>query len=105
MKEEECESEENILQSKKSKFWRWIIVLDVTSEPLNDLLLFKVLIFMTIFADKDSSSSVVEDIVTLVKGGITETGAGVLAIRDPETYKKWGESLKYNPVLIEYEVS
>ncbi|XP_061587279.1 complement component C8 alpha chain [Cololabis saira] len=56
-----------------------------------------------IFQSADSSSGTVDDIVAQVKGGVTETGAGVLAIRDPDTYKKWGASLKYNPVLIEYE--
>ncbi|KAM6918337.1 complement component C8 alpha chain [Xenentodon cancila] len=56
-----------------------------------------------IFESEGSSSGVVENIVTLVKGGVTETGAGVLVIRNPDTYRKWGESLKYNPVLIEYE--
>ncbi|XP_070775549.1 complement component C8 alpha chain [Enoplosus armatus] len=52
---------------------------------------------------KDSSSGVVEDIVTLVKGGITESSGGLLAIRNPETYRKWGATLKYSPTLIEYE--
>ncbi|TDH06285.1 hypothetical protein EPR50_G00129220 [Perca flavescens] len=50
-----------------------------------------------------SSSSVVEDIVTLVKGGVTHSSSGLLAIRNPDTYKNWGASLKYNPTLIEYE--
>ncbi|XP_022049181.2 complement component C8 alpha chain [Acanthochromis polyacanthus] len=52
---------------------------------------------------KDSSSSVIEDIVTLVKGGITDSSAGLLAIRSADTYKKWGASLKYNPTVIEHE--
>uniref|UniRef100_A0A3P9IZ66 Complement C8 alpha chain n=1 Tax=Oryzias latipes TaxID=8090 RepID=A0A3P9IZ66_ORYLA len=50
-----------------------------------------------------ASSSVIEDVVTFVKGGITQTSAGVLVIRDADTYRKWGASLKYNPALIEYE--
>lgn len=47
----------------------------------------------------------IEDIVTLVKGGITESSTGLLAVRNPDTYRRWGASLKYNPALIEYEVT
>lgn len=46
----------------------------------------------------------IEDIHTLVKGGVVESGTGVAAIRNPDTYRRWGASLKYNPTLIEYEV-
>nr|XP_057922383.1 complement component C8 alpha chain [Doryrhamphus excisus] len=53
---------------------------------------------------RDTGSAVIEDIITLVKGGYTDTGSGLLAIRDPETYRKWGASLKYNPTVIEYEI-
>ncbi|XP_044076844.1 complement component C8 alpha chain [Siniperca chuatsi] len=52
---------------------------------------------------KDSSSAVIEDIVTLVKGGIPHSSSGLLAIRNPDTYRNWGATLKYNPTLIEYE--
>ncbi|CAJ1071708.1 complement component C8 alpha chain isoform X2 [Xyrichtys novacula] len=52
---------------------------------------------------QDSSSAVIEDILTLVKGGILETSSGLLVIRSPETYKNWGASLKYNPTLVGYE--
>uniref|UniRef100_A0A674AWD4 Complement C8 alpha chain n=1 Tax=Salmo trutta TaxID=8032 RepID=A0A674AWD4_SALTR len=48
-------------------------------------------------------SSLIKDIVTLVKGGSTGSTGGLLAIKDPDTYRKWGLSLKYNPMLIEYE--
>ncbi|XP_038134826.1 complement component C8 alpha chain [Cyprinodon tularosa] len=51
-----------------------------------------------------SESAVVEDIITLVKGGVTETGSGLLAIRNQETYRKWGASLKYNPAFIDFEI-
>lgn len=54
--------------------------------------------------EMDGSSSLIKDIVTLVKGGSTESSGGLLAIKDPDTYRKWGLSLKYNPMLIEYEV-
>ncbi|XP_034039413.1 complement component C8 alpha chain [Thalassophryne amazonica] len=52
---------------------------------------------------KHPSSSVIEDVVTLVKGGVTDSSIGVLAIRDPDTYRKWGASLKYSPTLIDFE--
>ncbi|KAI4809293.1 hypothetical protein KUCAC02_018193 [Chaenocephalus aceratus] len=53
--------------------------------------------------EKDADSAIIEDIVTLVKGGHTDSSSGLLAIRDPETYRNWGASLKYNPTLIDYE--
>ncbi|XP_039999240.1 complement component C8 alpha chain isoform X2 [Xiphias gladius] len=53
--------------------------------------------------EQDSTSVMIEDIVTLVKGGITYSDSGLLVIRNPDTYRKWGASLKYNPTLIEYE--
>lgn len=46
----------------------------------------------------------IKDVVSLVKGGVTVTAGGVLVIKDPDTYRKWGASLKYHPVLIDYEV-
>ncbi|KAK7945039.1 hypothetical protein WMY93_000767 [Mugilogobius chulae] len=42
--------------------------------------------------------------LSLVKGGITVSAAGVMVIKDPETYRKWGATLKYHPVLIDYEI-
>ncbi|KAM7401133.1 hypothetical protein PAMA_005360 [Pampus argenteus] len=54
--------------------------------------------------EQDSSSAVVEDVVTLVKGGVTHSSSGLLAIRNPDTYRHWGATLKYNPALIEYEI-
>ncbi|KAF3699041.1 Complement component C8 alpha chain Complement component 8 subunit alpha Precursor [Channa argus] len=52
----------------------------------------------------ESSSVMIEDIITLVKGGNTYSSSGLLAIRNPDTYRKWGASLKYNPTLINYEI-
>ncbi|KAM6920508.1 complement component C8 alpha chain isoform 1-T2 [Lycodopsis pacificus] len=52
---------------------------------------------------KSSHSAVIEDVVTLVKGGVTHSSGGLLVIRSPDTYRDWGASLKYNPTLIEYE--
>ncbi|XP_077360284.1 complement component C8 alpha chain isoform X2 [Festucalex cinctus] len=52
----------------------------------------------------DSGSAMIMDVITLVKGGNTDTSGGLLVIKDPDTYRKWGASLKYNPTVIEYEI-
>ncbi|XP_034558937.1 complement component C8 alpha chain [Notolabrus celidotus] len=52
---------------------------------------------------QNSDSADIEDIITLVKGGIIDRSGGLLVIRDPQTYKNWGASLKYNPTVIEHE--
>lgn len=54
---------------------------------------------------QEAHSAVVEDVITLVEGGSTVSSSGVLVIRDPDTYRKWGATLKYDPTLIDYEVS
>lgn len=46
----------------------------------------------------------IKDIFSLVKGGVTVTASGVMVIKDPETYRKWGASLKYHPIIIDHEV-
>ncbi|CAL1580020.1 unnamed protein product [Knipowitschia caucasica] len=46
----------------------------------------------------------IKDSFSLVKGGITVSAAGVMVIKDPETYRKWGASLRYHPDLIDFEV-
>lgn len=56
-------------------------------------------------AGSDAGSAIVEDVITLVKGGILDSSSGVLLIRSPETYRNWGAGLKYNPTLIDYEAS
>ncbi|XP_046883644.1 complement component C8 alpha chain [Hypomesus transpacificus] len=58
----------------------------------------------TFDSDRDQESSFIQDTFTVVKGGTTETTGGLLSIRDPETYRRWGETLKYNPTLIDYEL-
>ncbi|KAM9791022.1 complement component C8 alpha chain [Syngnathus typhle] len=52
----------------------------------------------------DKGSAVIKDVLALVKGGYTETSSGLMVIRDSETYRKWGASLKYNPTVIEHEI-
>lgn len=54
--------------------------------------------------EKEGHAVDIKDVVSVVKGGITVTASGVLVIKDPETYRKWGASLKYHPVPIDYEV-
>lgn len=52
-----------------------------------------------------SNESIVHNVFTNVKGGITDTSAGVMALRNPDIYQKWGASLKYNPTVIDFEVT
>ncbi|XP_037537454.1 complement component C8 alpha chain [Nematolebias whitei] len=54
--------------------------------------------------ESSSNKALVQDVLTMVKGGITETGSGLLAIRNTDTYRKWGASLKYSPALTEFEI-
>lgn len=64
-------------------------------------------IFLLFFfknVDRKSNSVSIDDIVTLVKGGIPYSSSGLLVIRNPDTYRNWGATLKYNPALINYEV-
>ncbi|XP_072297255.1 complement component C8 alpha chain [Eucyclogobius newberryi] len=46
----------------------------------------------------------IKDTVSLVRGGVTVSASGVMVIKDPETYRKWGATLKYHPDLIDFEV-
>lgn len=61
-------------------------------------------IFYFDITGSDTSLAIIEDIITLVKGGVLDKSTGLLVIRNPETYRNWGASLKYNPTLIEHEV-
>ncbi|KAI4898967.1 hypothetical protein NFI96_016193 [Prochilodus magdalenae] len=53
---------------------------------------------------KDGKDAMIQDVIGFVKGGITDLSAAQLAIRNADTYRKWGKSLKYNPAVIDYEV-
>ncbi|XP_036452724.1 complement component C8 alpha chain [Colossoma macropomum] len=55
-------------------------------------------------ASSDTQNSLVHDVIGYVKGGTTGLSAAQLAIRDANTYKKWGKSLKYSPAVIDFEV-
>lgn len=56
------------------------------------------------FADRKRSDSLIKDVIGFVKGGITGPSAAQLAVRNAESYRKWGKSLKHNPAVIKYEV-
>ncbi|XP_066548759.1 complement component C8 alpha chain isoform X2 [Amia ocellicauda] len=50
-----------------------------------------------------SSSSLIKDGISLVRGGDMGSSGGLLAAFNENTYRHWGKSLKYNPTLIEFE--
>ncbi|XP_028833605.1 complement component C8 alpha chain isoform X2 [Denticeps clupeoides] len=52
----------------------------------------------------DSSKSFIKDVITLVKGGIADSSAGVKAIQDETTFRKWGRSLRHSPALIDVQI-
>ncbi|XP_003639070.1 complement component C8 alpha chain isoform X1 [Canis lupus familiaris] len=49
-------------------------------------------------------TTAVEDIISLVRGGSSGWGAGLAEKRSTITYRSWGRSLKYNPVVIDFEM-
>ncbi|XP_018413379.1 PREDICTED: complement component C8 alpha chain [Nanorana parkeri] len=51
-----------------------------------------------------SSESSIKDVITFVKGGDTGSAGGLSNIFDGTTYRFWGQSLKYSPTVIEYEL-
>lgn len=57
------------------------------------------------FSDAGSNSPVMEDIIVRIKGGDTSYSARPISSWDSNTYRRWGRSLKYNPAIIDFEVS
>ncbi|XP_060782136.1 complement component C8 alpha chain [Neoarius graeffei] len=51
----------------------------------------------------EKKDDLIMDVIGFVKGGITGPTAAQLAIRNAESYRAWGKSLKYNPDLIKFE--
>lgn len=47
----------------------------------------------------------VEDIIVRVRGGSAGEAGGLTQGSSTITYRSWGRSLKYNPVVIDFEVS
>ncbi|KAF1647811.1 Complement component C8 alpha chain, partial [Eudyptes chrysocome] len=58
----------------------------------------------TIAGQMSSNSAVVEDIITLIRGGDTSYSGGLLNSWDGNMYRRWGRSLKYNPAVIDFEL-
>ncbi|XP_015211300.1 complement component C8 alpha chain [Lepisosteus oculatus] len=54
--------------------------------------------------DNKKESSMVKDVINLIRGGDTASSGGLLAVYDEKTYRHWGKSLKYQPALIEFEI-
>ncbi|XP_073936109.1 complement component C8 alpha chain [Castor canadensis] len=54
--------------------------------------------------EKDKKSMAVEDIISRVRGGSSGWGGGLTQNSSTITYRYWGRSLKYNPVVIDFEV-
>ncbi|XP_004465554.1 complement component C8 alpha chain [Dasypus novemcinctus] len=54
--------------------------------------------------DGETNIGVVEDIISRVQGGNSGPGGGLTQNSNTITYRSWGRSLKYNPVVIDFEV-
>lgn len=56
------------------------------------------------FAEVNEDSDPIRDVIGFVKGGTLGQSAAQLVVRNAETYRSWGKSLKYNPAVIKFEV-
>lgn len=54
---------------------------------------------------KSATSSVIKDVFPRIQGGDTGSTGRLISITDAKSYRHWGRSLKYNPALIDFEVS
>ncbi|XP_060481434.1 complement component C8 alpha chain [Panthera onca] len=54
--------------------------------------------------NKDRLAMAVEDIISRVRGGNSGWGGGLTQNGSTITYRSWGRSLKYNPVVIDFEM-
>ncbi|XP_053325349.1 complement component C8 alpha chain [Spea bombifrons] len=54
--------------------------------------------------DNSGEKNFLRDVITHTKGGDTGSTGGLMHVFDPNTYRYWGRSLKYNPALIDFEV-
>lgn len=55
--------------------------------------------------ETNNTSSGVEDIISRVRGGSSDWGSDLTHKSSTITYRSWGRSLKYSPVVIDFEVS
>ncbi|XP_032272583.1 complement component C8 alpha chain [Phoca vitulina] len=53
---------------------------------------------------KDIKAMAVEDLISRVRGGSSGWGGGLTHNGSTITYRSWGRSLKYNPVVIDFEM-
>ena len=54
--------------------------------------------------DKRKKDLAVEDIISRVQGGSSRWSTGLAHNSSAITYRSWGRSLKYNPVVIDFEM-
>ncbi|XP_077882468.1 complement component C8 alpha chain isoform X2 [Ictidomys tridecemlineatus] len=54
--------------------------------------------------EKDKRAAAVEDVISRVRGGSSGWGGGLTQNSSAITYRSWGRSLKYNPVVIDFEM-
>ncbi|XP_038609242.1 complement component C8 alpha chain isoform X2 [Tachyglossus aculeatus] len=54
--------------------------------------------------ENDLKEMGVEDVISRVRGGNLGPATGLLDLRSPNLYRAWGRSLKYSPVLINFEL-
>ncbi|KAM5248579.1 complement component C8 alpha chain [Ctenodactylus gundi] len=59
---------------------------------------------MESFGERQKKAMAVEDIISRVRGGSSGWGGGLIQNASTITYRSWGRSLKYNPVVIDFEV-
>lgn len=60
---------------------------------------------VVLLIDKRKKDLAVEDIISRVQGGSSRWSTGLAHNSSAITYRSWGRSLKYNPVVIDFEVS
>ncbi|XP_036877869.1 complement component C8 alpha chain isoform X1 [Manis javanica] len=54
--------------------------------------------------DGNGKTMAVEDIISRVQGGNSGWAGGLTQSRSAITYRSWGRSLKYNPIVIDFEI-
>lgn len=54
--------------------------------------------------ERDKRAAAVEDVISRVQGGSPGWGSGLTQNSSAITYRSWGRSLKYNPVVIDFEM-
>lgn len=59
---------------------------------------------LSMVADNKTAMGV-EELISLVRGGSSGWGGGLTQESSIITYHSWGRSLKYNPAVIDFEVS